>query len=324
MSLFVDGAQDQSGVLKAADPQGVSRSLFLPANMLSGQGTGSNAAADLAAGTLRLDTVGHTDHDPALDMNTAHVPMASARFQDKITVAGPGTTVSMTATLDVDGDLIVTGAADNDHGQFQMGVVAQVGLGSGQTQMSALHELFVSLPQTPLSDILKVNPVALPSHGSASSSGVQLHVEYAVDVPIGQSTNVFAQLFTTSGVMTPGYAGRVSFGNTARFALSLPAGYTYTSESGLLLSQAGGPGLPLVDDGGVGVGGDGGAPLPTGTDEDAGGNPASDAGPGAGGSGSGSGADNAGSNAGSSAGSDGGCGVADVGGGSAGLGLFLG
>lgn len=310
VSLSIDGNPVQ---LQAADPQAVSRALpWVTGNSRSLPGSGSNAAADLATGTLRFEAVGATELVPSASAPEAQFPKAGAIFRDRITVAGPGTTVTMTATMDVDGALLVTGKAINDSGRILIGALAQIGLGAGLVTMSAARDVHVALPQTPLVDTTYVNPTALPSFGSVMGSSIQLHLEKAVSIPIGQPVDVLAQLATLAGVMDPGYAGQVTFGNTARFALSLPAGYTYTSVSGLLLSQAGGPGLPLVADGGAGVGGDGGAPVPPAPGQD-GGAPGQGGGGGQGtGDGSGVGGQDASSGQ-SNGGSSGGCGTAGIG-----------
>lgn len=72
---------------------------------------------------------------------------------------------------------------------------------------------------------------------------------------VGTPTTIAASLSTLGGQFgSAGDFSREGFGNTARIALTLPAGYTFTSTSGNFLTQPGAPGLPLPDvDGGVGV-----------------------------------------------------------------------
>jgi hypothetical protein len=61
---------------------------------------------------------------------------------------------------------------------------------------------------------------------------------------VGQSVLVKAELDVKPAGQTAS-SGSCDYGNTARLALSLPPGYTFTSQSGAFLTNPGGPGLGI-------------------------------------------------------------------------------
>jgi len=185
------------------------------------------------------------------------LPRATATIDDKITVSGPGTMVTVTASLQVTGLTVISGTSAN--GLVQTDIQGQVNVGNGAPQDGLSERISSVTPSMALTDTTVLIP---PSIGTANGNDVSFLVEKQVQVMVGTPTAVHATLLFTPSSSTNDYSVIGDFGNTAHFTIALPAGYTYTSASGLLLSQAGGAGLTLPPDGGTGVGGMDMGPLP--------------------------------------------------------------
>jgi hypothetical protein len=271
-------------------------------------GSEGEASADLAAGTLRayltesaLATAGGTDPLSG-DLSV------SAYLADTITISGPAGNVDVTLSLTVDGSF-------GDLGSIPVGsetearVQTDVGGGSSVTSTSRVTFYRYNAAQADGGGVSYMpqfttgveTPIVTPSTISSDSVAYThtYHVTATVGTPTPVAVDLLVYVFPTRSHTT--YS---DFGNTARFSITLPAGYTYTSASGILLSDPNGTGL-LLDGGGGGVGpsSDAGGGGPTG---DGGTKVGSDGGPSGavdGGASDGNGAD-------ANGGSSGGCAIA--------------
>ena len=178
------------------------------------------------------------------------LPRATASIDDTITVSGPGTMVTVTASLQVTGLTVISGTSAN--GLVKTDIQGQVNVGNGAPQNGVSERISSVTPSMALTDTTVLTP---PSIGTANGNDVSFLVEKQVQVMVGTPTAVHANLVFTPSSSTNSYSVIGDFGNTAHLTITLPAGYTYTSASGVLLSQAGGAGLSLPPDGGTGVGG---------------------------------------------------------------------
>ena len=251
LQVTLDGQTE--GQVTASDPVAASGSVVARGgNLVLTQGSHAKAAVDLAAGTLRARSVGSGTVTPNGSVTTPQLPRATCSLFDTITVSGPGTTVNVTATLDIDGSIEVSGSASDSNGLAQSDMIAQLGFGT--TQNATLERLIQAPPNKPMTDMTTLVALTLPSSGHLEGNVATIHLEHELLVTIGKKTDLIAQL-TVSGLGTPGYEVTADFGSTARLGLSLPAGYSFTSGSGLLLSKAGSAGLPLPANGEAGAGG---------------------------------------------------------------------
>ena len=263
VDILVSG--DVATTAKAADPIAVSRAATATTgNTKVSQGTGGEASADLAAGTVRARVVG-TVVAP-LYPTQWFLPRAIATINDTITVSGPGTTVMVNATLHVDGLLGASGTPGTNP-FLQTDIQAKLTLGSGAS-LGAVAERFIQQHQPdPVSDTLMLSTIAPPSSGTVSGSNFTMTLVRELPFMVGKPVQIGASLIA-EGRTSAELSAIVDAGNTARLSISLPNGYTYTSASGVLLSQAGNLGLGLPGDGGVGQGGtDGGSTVDAGVND---------------------------------------------------------
>ena len=269
-----------------SDPIALSGTLLLgPSNILLTSGSAS-AAADLTAGTVRVRSTGFTKID-----NSGY-PTADAHADDKITFHGPGSTVQVRLDVSAEGLFSSSGS-----GIGYLRQVAQVRLTAGSFNTQALFErdLTTSTTDPPVETFTITIRTPGPDAGFVTthpvtgtpSAALQIDAAFAVGVPITVAIDASAQAGVSGSPKDFGIDD--NFGNTARLTMTLPDGYTFTSESGAFLTQQGAPGLGLPPDGGIGVHG---AP---------GGSPSNDAGAGSGASSSAGGCSAAGSAASASA-----------------------
>jgi hypothetical protein len=228
------------------------------------------AAVDLSAGTLRVYSSASVIQ-PLPTGGLVGLPGAQCQMGDLFTVSGPGSSVTVTATLDVSGTFAIVGTGD---GTVQQVIVVSIELGS-QRQVTAFVERDLNrAPGMADMDALTISPldggVSVLSGSSLSHPAVELTTQLVV--PVDVPTGVYADLQFRGGG-TVGYSSTANFGDTARLSLALPAGYTFTSHSGVLLSQAGGPGLELFSDAGVNLDGGGSSGGTTGGGTSGGANP---------------------------------------------------
>jgi len=251
VDLLVNGNPGASAQLKAADPNALSRVLdAVSSNATLVQGSSVAAAVDVSAGTLRVYSTGSGSVAPSGGVPIPQLPRGTAALDDMITVSGPGTKVAVKVTMIVDGALHVTGTSTN--GSVQLYAISNLNLGNGAPITGTAERDVAITSPAPQTDTTVLIPSSIGT--VTGSDGVAFMLEQQVMVVIGQATPLVASI-VIAGTGTPGYTATADFGSTAHLQLSLPAGYTYTSASGLLLTQAGAPGLPLPPDGGMGTGG---------------------------------------------------------------------
>ncbi|MEO7111946.1 MAG: hypothetical protein ABI183_15995 [Polyangiaceae bacterium] len=184
----------------------------------------------------------------------------------------------------------------------QLFATASLAAGTFNTQANFVRDVTLS-PTDPTTDVMTLTiktpaPDAgfIVSHPGMPSAVISIDADFPVESPIGVTVETSAEL----GALAPpvGFAVDCDFGNTARLTITLPSGYTFTSASGVFLSDPGAPGLGLPPDGGTGVHG-----VPGGSGSDA-----STGGSGEGGTGEdGSTGDDAGSSASPGSSDSGGC-----------------
>jgi hypothetical protein len=269
-----------SPLLSDNDPVAVSGSGMGSGNVPGYQGAASGAS-DLRTGTVRVLSVANAASAAA---GTYGAPNATAAINDSITVSGPGPTVDITVTLDVDG--IATGGSPNPPtggGVSSQSATSELGFGTTTKSVTIIHNLGIDQNNV-VSEAYSANeaPAADPdiTIENATAIGASAHIVIHATIKVGTPTNVGASMATFSQ-FGAGFDSKIDYGNTARLSISVPAGYSWSSASGALLTNAGGQGLTLPPDGGAGVHGDGtiGGGSDAGSTNDAS-TPNADAGPG--------------------------------------------
>ena len=264
LRLDAETAPSQPKEILVNDPIAASRTIVAGSGSLYlSPGSNGRAAADLRSGTLRAYS------DGSIANMQGSFPSASATLSDTITVVGPGPMVFVTATLSIDGVFDSNGLGGTDL-EIQQSVSGSVSIGQQATGAAnvSLTGTRVFTRMTGMSDMDSTFSNRADAPGTsfaAAANGVAIVLTATATVPVNTATPISSYLGLQNGCQGTcnGWDGTASFGNTARLAITLPDGYTYTSGSGVLLSNAGGAGLPLPADGDlVGVGGDGGAPIP--------------------------------------------------------------
>ncbi len=198
------------------------------------------AAADMRTGTCRVVSAGTLP-----DQFVTGFIEASCSIGDKVTVTGPGTTVKVKATLHVDGAMSLSGSK----GAGEQGVTAKLTVQRNQATITFSHALVPPFQDKPLKetfDIVGATTVENKAAGGSAATGV---VESEVEVGVPFELALSMGTHSEGG----GFSSFIDFGHTARLdKLEIPAGYTMTSESGVLLTQVGAAGLTVPEDGGVG------------------------------------------------------------------------
>lgn len=261
--LTISGQPSAVSQVNDSDPVALSGSLGVDSNIQLVAGFAS-AAADCTAGTVRVRSTGLTK------MDGAGFPNVSASIGDKITFHGQGPTVQVKIKGTVDGVFLSGGSGI---GFLQQVASAQLNAGSFNTTAQFERDYTTSTTgpavETFITTILTPAPDAgyvktFPTTGPEAAS-LEIDASFAVEVPIQVGLTATAQLGAQGAPMNINIDD--SFGNTARLTIALPDGYTFTSQSGVFLSQQGAPGLALPPDGGPGVHGtgtDGGGIAPSG------------------------------------------------------------
>jgi uncharacterized protein (TIGR03382 family) len=175
-------------------------------------------------------------------------PVSSAGMMDAITISGPGTSVLLTMTLEVGGTISLQAPAPAVPGMYlEEGVSSDFSLGGAQSgtasnSAASVHILTTDSNGAPTQTTMNASKPGVVANLDGYTITLQLTVQ------VGEPIEVSASLGVISAGTTP-YGETTDYGHTGRIAVSLPAGYTFTSASGVFLSQAGAPGLPL--DGGT-------------------------------------------------------------------------
>ena len=241
-----------------ADPVAISGNLLTDAQntILKGDAIG---AADLTTGTARVYSNGAVIISPGVEQ--VGLPQASAALSDSITLAGPGASALVTLQFAVDG--FVSPASSTTSGTFDQTVVANCGIGVSPSVTSKQAGV-TRVYSGPTSDVFatSVTPKNDPNVVVTwNGSGFTMSIAIAVTVPVGRAVGVGCGLFAQGDLPLPeeSFAVIEDLGNTGRMSITLPAGYTFTSASGVLLSNAGGPGLSLDGGNAPSTSSDGGA-----------------------------------------------------------------
>ncbi|MGA9866254.1 MAG: PEP-CTERM sorting domain-containing protein [Acetobacteraceae bacterium] len=197
-----------------------------------------SSSADLATGQLHTYAHGGTD----VPFNLANEIIATANFVDTLHIVGPIDGIVMgSISVHIDGTLIDDPnvvAFNSKNGAHLIAADAQFNFGVFTSNLVPLEgeQLSVSLASGPTG--------SCPSSNFASS----IHVVYVCATGAGAYSYDLSMPFDLSdrardvlieaegGVSTIG-SGVADFGHTASLGLTLPDGLTYTSDSGVFLSE---------------------------------------------------------------------------------------
>lgn len=256
------------------NPVAVSGALLADStNQFLEQGSTGEGAADLTTGTVRVYSSGKMlATAPSRDGYT-WMPIATAAISDTITIAGPGSTVTVTLTFVVDGTLAITPTVGGYPPSAELYETLSLGCSLGispnlANQMSLVSRHYLALGDAGPSDMTGITTsrtgdptatvVATGLDNNAPVVTMNLHNTVTVGQPVSVGCSTEAQNYVDS----PYYHLVADLGNTGRMSITLPPGYSYTSTSGVLLTQADGGGLlldgggaPNVSDGGTNDGG---------------------------------------------------------------------
>ncbi len=214
-------------------------------------GATAAGAADLTTGTLRILSSGTLLFMTGVP--DAPLPLATATIDDDITIHGPGPTVSIQGAIAVDGTLVISPVtyAPARATSSTLDLAASCSIGGTGKGMHIVRT-YTTYADGGVSDTTSVSPSSDPAITGTLPGAITATVQ--VDVAVEQPVHVSCSLLATSDLYKGlssdpnGFGGSMDYGNTARFSLTLPPGYTFTSASGVLLSNPGGQGM-LLDGG---------------------------------------------------------------------------
>jgi hypothetical protein len=208
-------------------------------NVTQGPGSYAAAAADLTAGTLRVLATGSIVPGFATQQ---YLPVATAVLGDTITVNGSGSTATVTFTLDVGGTITVQTSEPDRQALIQM----EAGMSYNNITLAGyINRTIDSGDGGAPSDVTMEGPTDPNIQFGAEGFTVQIQTT----VSVGQAIPFAAHLFANASTAQDGIVATTDYGNTARVAVTLPPGYTLSSQSGSFLVNSGGSGL-LLDGGG--------------------------------------------------------------------------
>jgi hypothetical protein len=227
-----------------SDPIALAYTLaWLAGNQYLSSASTAAAAADLTAGTLRIYTVSRAIMATA--SGPPSTPQAQAYLHDSITIAGPGSSVLVTLTMDVGGymssvlpDPSVAEVIQNAGAGVSFLAPNKKALG-----VTITHTWYKIPPDGGAQDTTSVYPSSDAGNVTVTPTGVTITIQETE--PVGQEVQLNANLITDATDVLQGVTETYDFGSTARLSLQLPAGYTFTSQSGVFLARAGDNGLTL-------------------------------------------------------------------------------
>ena len=213
-----------------------------------------SASADAADGTLRvtkaISYVGSAGHTPTS-------PTASARLYDRLTISGPASSITFHANLEINGNFDAVFGGGDTISEMLFGRIRVLGLSmvSDNATSTAIFSRYGNDnqvdPRTDTADgVVNATRGGVDvTDASGSTIGTSLtvntaHLVLETTVPTGVPFDFDADLVANDGFGSVGSQIGVDFGDTARLSIELPPGYSFTSESGVLLVPE--PAMPLL------------------------------------------------------------------------------
>ena len=225
-SALVNSSNAQSAQDSETVAQGLARAGVSGAH---GAGTSShsflvNASASGDSGTLRVDT-----RDTTLGNSGTDFARADAEIYDTLTFSGPGNG-RVELSLSLHGAFRNTGGPSSLGFESFLAIVngANVGVSGSWTDLPGGARVRYGV----LSD--SQGEVTIPPPFSGLPSNVWANQRVWASGP-AQTFRIKAGLLVTANT-APNSTSNALFNNTAQLALSMPAGWTFTSESGSFLS----------------------------------------------------------------------------------------
>ncbi len=200
----------------------------------------AHASAALDTGTLRGASSIQLYNTPYNWSTCNACPQVSAAISDSLTFAGPGDSVAVTLQLHLDGNYTIagsTGLADIDTDVYMVlgqDVNNQAALGLNRYYSSGYAN---TPPQDTLTSQL-IGNYAPSSTISTTPNAADGWLVMTVNVPTNEPVGVHLGLDIVYKQLAPTVLAAADFQNTAQAYMSLPAGYSYTSASGLFLSAS--------------------------------------------------------------------------------------
>jgi hypothetical protein len=222
-------------------------------NQYLSQGSAAAAASDLTAGTMRAYATGMGIMASASG-GPPSAPTAQANIIDSLTIAGSGSSTQATMTMDIGGAFRLD-QAGSSAGEATQTAIGRLDFGDQSLTIAIFHNWTKGTGGNPDQDVVSVSPMSDPRVVVTGLTSGDLHITVTeqTTVSVGQPVGVFAFLAVATTDLARDIQSTWDFGGTAHLGLQLPAGFTFTSQSGAFLARAGDPGLQL--DGGDSPGG---------------------------------------------------------------------
>lgn len=223
--------------ITAFDPVSLSRSVDYDNTLVRAT---ADASAALDTGTLRA-TTSYQIYNSTYNFQTCYAcPSVTPVLQDVLTILGPGPTAALTLQMHLDGNFTMTGATGL--AEIQTGVYMDLDGGNyGQASLGLNRHYSSGYANTPPQDTLTsqlIGGYAPSSYVNTTANTADGLLVMTVNVPTNQPIGLNMGLEMIYKQLAPTVFAGADFQHTAQVSLSLPAGYSYTSASGVFLSAA--------------------------------------------------------------------------------------
>ncbi len=200
----------------------------------------ADASAALDTGTLRAATSYQVYNSTYYWQTCNACPQVTPLLQDVLTILGPGPTAALTLQMHLDGKYTITGSTGL--AEIRTDVYMDVGGGSyGQAAM-ALDRIYSSgFVNPPPKDTLTselIGNFAPSSYVHTTANTADGLLVMTITVPTNQPLGLNMGLDIVYAQLAPTVFAAADFQHTAQVSMSLPAGYSYTSASGVFLSAS--------------------------------------------------------------------------------------
>jgi hypothetical protein len=199
----------------------------------------AQGAAALDTGTLKAAATFQL-FDTYYWLNGTRRPEVLSLIQDTVTFSGPGPKVAVTLAMHFDGSFNMTGASGLGDIQISPFIELQ-GYGALSAGVDRLYNPSGISNGGVAQDLVSSEFVGTPAAGSflnASLTVVEGQLVMTTLVPTNTPISLNVQFDLAFTQLTPGVRAQADFGHTATLSMALPAGYSFTSASGLLLTAA--------------------------------------------------------------------------------------
>jgi len=242
----VTGNSSPNDAASGHGPYAASASLVADVtNQYLAQGSAAAAAADLTAGTIRAYAVG-TGIMATESGGPPSAPTAQANISDLLTIAGPGSSTSVTMTMAIGGAFKLSGG-DSNVNQVTQTAIGRLDFGDQSLTVAIFHNWTRGSGGNPDQDTISVAPDNDNRVSVTGLDGGDLHITITeqATASVGDAIGVYAFMAVATTDLVQDIQSTWDFGGTAHLDLQLPAGYTFTSQSGAFLARQGDPGLQL-------------------------------------------------------------------------------